>query len=1205
MYVGDQKCKFLLDTGATLSIIKSKIIESKRYINTYTDNTVITGIGGKVQAKCFAYIPLQSENGVQFNHKLFIFDTMPCAADGIIGLDFLRTHSANIDLPTNRLTLQSNLKECTIQIYKQYNVVDSEDYLTIPPRCESIHYLHINKNVHKDCVVYAKQLDENVFMAASIVKPVRGKIPVKILNTDEKPIKILKNKLIEPKNIDYLENYHVCLFNESQKGVERIKKLLTELKLSHIKSEDDKKQIQIICAKYADIFFLEGDKLGTANIVAQSITVKPNTTPVYVKPYRLPQSSKQEVNKQVQRMLNNDIIEPTNSEWNSPILLVPKKSDGDKRWRLVVDYRKVNESIQDDKFPLPNITDILDSLSGSLYFSHLDLHQGFYQCMLKPESRDVTSFVTSTGQYRMKRLPMGLKISPSAFSRVMSIAMSGLTYEKCFIYCDDLVIFGRNREIHNKNLMDVFERLRKMNLKLNPNKCEFMKTQLLYLGHVVSAEGVLPDPEKIRVLEKYPVPENADEVRRFVAFCNYYRKFIKHFSEITIPLNKLCRKNESFIWSVECQKSFDLLKNKLINPPVLQYPDFSDENTFILQTDASGIAIGSVLCNKDLKPVAYASRPLNKAELNYPTIQKELLAIVWSIKHFRPYLYGRKFNIKTDHKPLIYLFGMKDPSTRLLKFRLQLEEYDYSIDYIKGSENVADALSRVTITSEDLKSINEKVSLVMTRAQRAKENHSKSSNDSTRVPCIPAEPRLGQPRVAEILRKPSDYVELKFIEGDKLKRKKITYEKECFAYEESTLILYINLNYMSYFTRVEFANILSNFCNKMNIKELCIMKNEGNLEFLKNLLEEVKSREKWSGPQINILRGIKRIYSTDEIACILHDYHLLPTSGHAGVRRMINNIKGKYFWPGMECDVRRYVSKCDQCQKSKYSRNTIEPMTVTTTASKALEKVYLDIVGPLDKDIENNVYILSLQCELSKFVEAYPLQRKDTVSVARALVNNFILRYGKPETIASDMGKEFMSETMAEVCKLLQIKKVNSTAYHHESIGALENTHKHLAAFLRSQCDEHPETWSQWLPFWCFSYNTTVHTETKYSPYELVFGNTCSLPSNLTNGMVDKLYNQDNYALELKYRLQLASKEARNNLILSKHRRKCTWDRKCNPVQYEKDDLILIKNETGKKLNKLYLGPYKVISVNEPNVTVTKSGKIETVHKNRTKRYVS
>lgn len=188
---------------------------------------------------------------------------------------------------------------------------------------------------------------------------------------------------------------------------------------------------------------------------------------------------------------------------------------------MVVDYRKLNDVIVDDNFPLPNITDILDSLSGSMYFTHLDLNQGYYQVSLNPKSRKYTAFSTSSGQYQLKRLPMGLKTSSCNFSRVMSIAMSGLTYDKCFIYLDDLIIFGRNLNSHIKNLIDVFEKLRKVNLKLNPDRCQFKKKEIMYLGHLVSADGVLPGPEKTIVLQNYPIPKNVEEVKRFVALCNY------------------------------------------------------------------------------------------------------------------------------------------------------------------------------------------------------------------------------------------------------------------------------------------------------------------------------------------------------------------------------------------------------------------------------------------------------------------------------------------------------------------------------------------------------------------------------------------------------------------------------------------------------------------------------------------------------------
>lgn len=817
----------------------------------------------------------------------------------------------------------------------------------------------------------------------------------------------------------------------------------------------------------------------------------------------------------------------------------------------------------------------------------------------------------------MKRLPMGLKISPSAFSRIMSIAMSGLNFEKCITYMDDLIIIGRNLEIHNQNLIKVLERLRKVNLKINPKKCNFCKKELLYLGHIVTAEGVLPDPEKVKAIQNYTTPQNSDDVRRFVAMCNYYRKFIPHFADITIPLNKLCRKHIKFEWTENCQNSFEILKQALVTPPILEYPNFSTDNEFVLQTDASGISIGSVLCNKNLKPIAYASRPLNKAELNYPTIQKELLSVVWSVKYFRPYLFGRKFTIMTDHKPLIYLFSIRDPSSRLLKFRLQLEEYDYNIVYIKGKDNViADALSRITLTSNVLKSLSENI-FVTTRAQSRKMREENSLKElkgrqfpssSLDISSKPTDLRPDQPKIVEILRKPIDSVEMKCIEGkelDRLRKKNlISKEDKCLAYVENQSIIYINLNFMSQFTRDVFVNILSDFCKKINVKEICIIKEKNNDKFIKELCEEIDSRNEWSGPpRIHILRNVKRVTDRDEKTVILNDFHLLPSSGHAGVRRMVNNIKSKYYWPGLENDVRNYVSKCSKCQVMKHSPSYKEPMVITTTANSAFEKVFLDLVGPLDKDNEGNQYILTLQCELTKYVEAYPIPTKESTVVARSLLTNFILRYGVPRVIGTDRGTEFMSSTMTEVCKLLEIEKINSTAYHHESIGALENTHKALRNFLRIQCEENSYTWSHWLPFWCFSYNTTVHTSTNYTPYELVFGKPCNIPSRLKDDL-EPLYNFDNYALELKYRLQLAHRDARKRLIDSKIVRKVNYDQNKKPISYKKDDLILIRNESSNKMDRLFNGPYVVIEEVGPNVKIIKNGKVDTVHKNRTKPYI-
>lgn len=753
--------KFLLDTGATVSVIFQEHVSKHQNID-YSETIKINGISGSIISQGSVSINFTVNDNVNMCHKFLMIKEFENNFHGVIGLDFFLKYCATIDFEKFMLSFYDGKNRITVPMH-----ASQEIFTLIPKRSEIIKYFHVDHNT--DCVVLTDEIGDGIFIAGSIVTPKANKIPVRILNVQDRDV-TLKN--FKPK-IDFLKNYELCHFESNDnKSISRIEKLLGLLKLKELKGNENL-ALQKICAKYSDVFHLDTDPLTTTNIYKQKIYLKPNASPVYKKPYRLPFSQKQEIDMQINKMLQDGIIEEAKSEWSAPLLLVPKKADnnGNKKFRLVIDYRGCNTQLQDEKWPLPCITDILDSLAGATYFTHLDLSQGYYQVELDESSRPCTAFtVGSKGQYQMTRLPMGLKISPNAFSRAMTIAMSGLNYKSCFIYLDDLIVFGKNLIEHNKNLIKVLQRLREVNLKLNPNKCEFLKKELLYLGHVVSADGVLPDPEKIKAVQNYPVPKSADDTRRFVAFANYYRKYIENFAEIATPLNYLSRKNVQFEWTSECQLAFDTLKTALINPPVLQYPNFSPENTFILKTDASGHSVGAVLSNSDDRPIAYASRALNKAEKQYSTIEKELLAIVFGIKHFSCYLYGRKFIIYTDHRPLVYLFGMANPSSRLTKFRLLIEEYNFDIIYIKGKNNVtADALSRIQFSCDELKTMANKVEqtlFAITRQQSKNLNHIEDKEDFNNF----ENDRIDHPGVVELLRRPKNSYELSSLTKKKFRK---------------------------------------------------------------------------------------------------------------------------------------------------------------------------------------------------------------------------------------------------------------------------------------------------------------------------------------------------------------------------------------------------------------------------------------------------
>lgn len=1171
------------------------------------EKLVIKGVSGKLVSEGYIYLDL-SYDGLVFREKMYVFKNMSCSASGILGDNFLKRYQAVINYKENILVLTKCSNYVSIPILNHFSHL-------IPPRCEVIKYIPTLSGDDRVCL--SKELQKGVFIGSLIAKPHNGRIPVRILNTTDSEVCLDLTDL----ETFSLNDFEVCNFEKEDISVSRVKTLLELLNLSELNLEE-RRSIESICAKYADVFHLPGDKLSCTNLMTHSITLKPNVSPVYVKPHRLPHALRKEVQRQIDVMLENDIIEEATSEWSSPVLLVPKKADrsNEKQWRLVIDYRQLNNRIMDDKFPLPNITDILDSLANNIYFSKLDLSQSYYQLALSDnsrkftafsvnklcqlsldkDSRKLTAFTTDAKMYQMKRCPMGLKTSASVFSRLMTIAMSGLNYKKAFIYLDDCVIFGKSIEDHNKNLISVLERFRKVNLKLNPMKCDFLRNEIIYLGHKITSNGILPDDSKIATMQNYPMPTNCDEVNRFVAFANYYRRFIPNFANIVYPLNKLRKKNVQFEWSSECQNAFEKLKLALVRPPILSYPDFSDDNIFRLQTDACKTGLGAVLSNMNNQVVAYASRNLKPAETRYPIIELELLAIVWAVRHFRPYLYGRKFKILTDHKPLIYLFNLKDPTSRLTKFRLFLEEYDFEIEYVPGRNNAAaDALSRIPVTSTTLKSLQDNVVSVLTRAQRKKIGTPSDSSSESLIGN-----RSDQPIAVEVLKKPDNITELcfnqiKYENYVKVKDNIISNAGYC-VYVPSQSAIYLSTRSSS--TPEVLARDLESLCKKIGIHEVLIIKDKCNGNKIKSLVQAAKKVSPVS-PRYLITKNILRINDCEQKRVILNDFHLLPTSGHAGVNRMLNNIKRHYFWPGLSNDVKQFVKNCQQCQYHKHSNKHIrQPLTITSTAHSSFEKISLDIMGPLDVDDYNNKYVLTLQCDLTKFVEAYPLPSKDTVTVAQSFTNNFLLRYGIPKEILTDQGTEFMSSVMSEICSLLNIKKLNSTAYHHETVGALENTHKTLGAFLRIQCNNNKHNWSTWIPYWCFSFNTTVHSETKYTPFELVFGKTCNLPKNLQTE-IDPLYNYDSYPRELKYRLQQAHSDARRNLILAKEKRKCLYDTNCNPITYKEGDLLLLKNQVGNKLDRIYNGPYKVLKDMTSNVEILKDNKSIIVHKNNTKLF--
>jgi len=367
---------------------------------------------------------------------------------------------------------------------------------------------------------------------------------------------------------------------------ERKEKLRKQLRLEHLNKEE-KQAIEEICESFCDIFHLEQDTLTHTLAIAHEIATKVDSAPVNVRPYRLPEKHKEEVSRQITKMLDDGIIRPSMSQWNAPLLVVPKKTDasGKPKLRVVIDFRKLNDLTIGDSFPIPNITDILDQLGNAKYFTTLDLASGYHQIPMAERDKNKTAFSTSHGHYEFNRMPFGLKNAPATFQRLMNSVLTGMQGVKCLVYLDDIVIYGPSLIEHNKRLVTVLNRLRNSNLKLQPDKCEFLRKEVIYLGHIITEKGISPDPSKLEAVKNFPIPKRVKDIQAFIGLSGYYRKFIEDFSKIAKPLTKLTKKGEKFEWSTPQQQAFETLKIKLTSAPVLKYPDFNEE--FLVTTDAS------------------------------------------------------------------------------------------------------------------------------------------------------------------------------------------------------------------------------------------------------------------------------------------------------------------------------------------------------------------------------------------------------------------------------------------------------------------------------------------------------------------------------------------------------------------------------------------------------------------------------------------
>jgi len=1200
--VGNNEFKALADSGASISYCKQSIAKKLGKIEFDLQPNIKAVVANNDQFFMIGKINIKGKIGdIPFETKIYVAEDKNCPAEILLGSDFWENFQrktgfeVSFDWVNDRLKLvnflnnelQSVAMVASIQIINQERKVKISEKVELDPHSDTLIPAEIEiSQVDKNPILIKggnNKLNETLIVGKTLCEP--NKIFVRMLNVGNSKITLYpKQKIAEWEEIDTINQINsVKIIDEKLVNKEK-EYLLNNLNLEDsCLSEGAKEHLKTIINNNSEAFVGQDGNIGHfKGTIKHRIDLIDEKQIVQQRPYRVPPGLQEEVHNQIHEMLRQKIIRPSDSVFASPIVLVKKK---DGKYRMAIDYRRLNQNTKKQVYFLPLISDILDRVGGKSIFTCFDFMSGFHQIGIEPDHIERTAFATFCGIYEFLRMPFGLCGAPCTFMKVMECLRKELS-AAFLVYIDDVILASLNENEHLKDIEKFLKVLIKYNLKLKLEKCSFGKSEIKYLGFLISAQGIRPDPKNIAAVQRFEPPKTLTELRSFIGAVSYFRRFIKGFAEIMAPLHELTKIGEGIEknWKSEHQKTFENIKNKLIKAPVLASPNF--KKSFIVETDASKIAIAGCLLQKNEDgehPITFISKKLTQNEQKFTTAELEALAIVYSLDQFRPYIEGTGTTlIRTDNSVACALMRKKDLVGRMAKYQLAVQAHDIKIEHRSGKTNkFCDHLSRYPAQEEELIEYNCQVCTIRESIKPDWEKFLKTVEEN-----IPENQDFELPK--------------EFYSPQKWK--KVTND-------EIRNELSKDRNYLEIIQKLQKENIPEN----ENDQENFLAENE-KLHESYSIIDGILY--KWLENKEEKLPVIVVPYILRErIIRECHEDELI--GGHLGIMKTLEKIRKRFWWKRIIPDTKNFVTACIKCQQRKSIPKIVhkEPIYPIEIPTEPFHRIHMDILGPLPETAEGFKYILSITDAFSKWLIAVPMINQTAISVSQAFVDNLITKFGCPKVVITDNGRQFISKIFEDLSKIYGFKHKKTTTYHPQSNGAVERMNRVIADMMYNYVNIKGTDWASHLQHISFAYNSSIHASSGQTPYFILFARDPITPIDLRLKGTEIGEREIEISEYLQNKRKIVSEvweSVKESLGKSQISQKKFADAERREHNFEIFELVLIQidhhaPENYHKFRQKWSGPFRIIKVETPVLTLEEVGnkeKVLKIHVDKVKKFL-